>query len=377
MADEQTIKRILDAQKEVQAQVRAMEATSRSVQPMVESIKALEKIQGLEEMVRKASAFSTHFSSLMDQEWIKKAAVFEARFRLPEMPEIALIMKEWEASKSAMRVYENTFRLQEAIEKMQVPWLDMQEKMRSLTGFAELQNIGLALANIPAFDEKLAAALRVDLGDWRDNFSWPEEIGTDSEARSAFYESRGFNKELTDFPPRAFAQSLEIAGLRPAAPTLVTLYGDPLQAPAVEDKEDENVSPHTAYDWLFRLESQLRAFIDEVMTEAFGSNWPKHHLPPGLHEKWKEKKQKAETAGAKKSPIIAYADFTDYERIISRAYNWSDVFSKFYVRQEDVLESFRRLYPIRLSTMHARPITQDDELYLFVESRRLMSVIKR
>jgi hypothetical protein len=205
----------------------------------------------------------------------------------------------------------------------------------------------------------------------------PEEIGTDSEARSAFYESRGFNKELTDFPPRAFAQSLEIAGLRPAPPTLVTLYGDPLEAPAAEDKEDEHVSPHTAYDWLYRLESQLRAFIDDVMTQAFGVTWPKHRLPAGLYEKWKEKKQKAENAGGKKLPFIAYADFTDYERIISRADNWSDVFSKFYVRQEDVLESFRRLYPIRLSTMHARPITQDDELYLFVESRRLMSVIKR
>jgi hypothetical protein len=218
--------------------------------------------------------------------------------------------------------------------------------------------------------------LRVDLGDWRDSFSWPEEIGTDSEARSAFYENRGFNKALTDFPPPAFAQSLEIAGLRPASPTLVTLYGDPLEPPNAAGI-DEHVPPHTAYDWLYRLESELRAFIDEEMTEAFGNNWPKQRLPSGLYEKWKEKKEKAETAGGRKSPIIAYADFTDYERIISRSDNWSDVFSKFYGRQEDVLESFRRLYPIRLCTMHARPITQDDELYLFVESRRLMSVIKR
>jgi hypothetical protein len=51
------------------------------------------------------------------------------------------------------------------------------------------------------------------------------------------------------------------------------------------------------------------------------------------------------------------------------------VFEPFFRRLEDVRESFQRLHPIRLDTMHARPITQDDELLLYVEARRLARVM--
>src|SRR5687768_8923575 len=47
----------------------------------------------------------------------------------------------------------------------------------------------------------------------------------------------------------------------------------------------------------------------------------------------------------------------------------------FFGRPESVRESFQRLYPIRLDTMHARPITQDDELLLYVETRRLVKIL--
>jgi hypothetical protein len=40
-----------------------------------------------------------------------------------------------------------------------------------------------------------------------------------------------------------------------------------------------------------------------------------------------------------------------------------------------VRESFQRLYPIRLDTMHARVIARDDELLLYVETRRLMKAV--
>jgi hypothetical protein len=42
-----------------------------------------------------------------------------------------------------------------------------------------------------------------------------------------------------------------------------------------------------------------------------------------------------------------------------------------------VIKSLQRLYPIRLDTMHARLVTQDDELFLRVEVRRLVKVIAK
>jgi hypothetical protein len=69
-------------------------------------------------------------------------------------------------------------------------------------------------------------------------------------------------------------------------------------------------------------------------------------------------------------------DFTDYELIICKRDNWREVFGVFFDRPENVRESFQRLYPIRLDTMHARPITHDDQLLLYVETRRLLKVIR-
>ena len=55
--------------------------------------------------------------------------------------------------------------------------------------------------------------------------------------------------------------------------------------------------------------------------------------------------------------------------------NWRQFFSPFFDRPESVRELFQRLHPIRVDTMHARPITQDDEFLLYVETKRLMKRI--
>ena len=105
------------------------------------------------------------------------------------------------------------------------------------------------------------------------------------------------------------------------------------------------------------------------MTAAFGAQWPRRQLPNGRYEEWVSKKGAATRAGAPSRPLIAYADFTDYVLIICKRDNWEQVFSPFFHRPENVRESFQRLHPIRLDTMHARPITQDDEFCSMSRSR--------
>lgn len=46
------------------------------------------------------------------------------------------------------------------------------------------------------------------------------------------------------------------------------------------------------------------------------------------------------------------------------------------MRKEDVQESFRRLGPIRISTMHARLVLKEDLLLMASESTRLLNAIK-
>ena len=303
-------------------------------------------------------------------------AAYEARFRLPDLAkevrlltdiptEISEILKRYEIEESS---------LSRAMGSMRTAWLDMEEEMRSIGGMTALQGIGNAVRSMPAFGHELNAALRMDLGDWRDPITWHREILTDLGARSDRYVELGFNPALTDFPAPAFKESLGVAGLDQERPGLVTFYGEPVVAPDEEEEEDGLSRTNTAHDWLQRLETHMRRFIDEEMTKACGPDWPKQRLPAGLYDQWKEKQRRARQRGSRECALICYADFTDYMPVIGRRDNWK-VFEPFFRRLEDVRESFQRLHPIRLDTMHARPITQDDELLLYVEVRRLVRVM--
>lgn len=108
------------------------------------------------------------------------------------------------------------------------------------------------------------------------------------------------------------------------------------------------------------------------MTASFGKSWIKHRVPGPMRQRWCEKHESSRDEGEPERPLIAYADFTDYEPIIVRGDNWKQVFAPIFRRKTLVQESLQRLYPIRVCTMHARFITQDDELYLLAETRRIL-----
>ena len=348
----------------------------------------LEGIKGYETLMRSAAGpladlrragLFDHTSPLARELDVVRRAMsdWQARFHLPQIAEAMRLMADFNASPASealKRYAELNFNLQRAIESMRTPWVDLQQSFRSMSGFAALQGIGHALSQMPSFGDQLASALRVDLGDWRDTITWPKEIFADLGARADFYTKLGFNTAITDFPPPAFEESLDIAELRREPPPLVEYYGSPVPISDDDGIEEGLIRTNFAHDWLLRLETQIRRFIDELMTSTFGQDWPKHRLPNGLYNEWQSRKQNAQQNGAKEHALIAYADFTDYERVICKRDNWR-VFAPFLRRQESVRESFQRLYPVRLDTMHARPITQDDELLLYVEARRLMNSI--
>jgi hypothetical protein len=300
---------------------------------------------------------------------------FQDRFRLPEIQEATRLFKQFEESPalSAMRrLYDDTESARRALEAMRTPWV--QDHFRSIGGFVELQRIGLALSNVPAFEAALTDRLRVDLGDWRLPIDWPKHIFTDIAARRDFYVARGLDIRLTDFPSPAFGQSVALAGLAISPPALLERYGpSATEAKGAEEAGFERTN--VAHDRLQRFETQIRRFIDARMRAAFGDNWIKHRVPGEIRQRWMDKKQKALDRREAEWPLIAYADFADYIPIITRKDNWHVVFKDVFGRSESVTESFQRLYPIRICTMHARLITQDDELYLLVETKRILTAI--
>ena len=303
-------------------------------------------------------------------------ANIENHFRLPQMAELPKLFREFESGNAAnaiKRYREEWSELRRAMESMHTPWLDIGNKRASITGFVELQCIGHALRTRSTFDSLLADALRVDLGDWRDKINWPADIFVNPSARTSFYVERGFDPGLTAFPPEAFEESISIAGLKELPPPLVQAYN--FEPEVGEDEEVAFRRTNKAHDRLQRFETQLRRFIDERMKAAFGENWIKPHVPSEIRKNWLEKWQRARDSGRPEWPLIAYADFTDYLPIITRRDNWEKVFKPVFKRSIFVQESFQRLYPIRICTMHAQPITQDDKLYLYVETKRILDAI--
>ena len=305
------------------------------------------------------------------------ASELNQRYRLPEVvetlrhlqsPELQAIWKTLDRSKA------HTATLQRAAASLTAPWVNTADALRSISGFCELHGIGHQLRDMAAFDPGTADRLRLVLGDWRDPVEWPVPIFSDPVARSDFYLDRGLDPALTEFPATAFEQIATSAGLKDPPPSLLSDYSRD-----TDDKdEDEEVAferTNAAHDRLQRFETHMRRFIERTMIAAFGHDWIRQRVPPAIREAWSAKREKAKDSGELERPFIAYADFTDYEQIILRKDNWGELFADIFKRPTMVQESFQRLYPIRICTMHARIVTQDDELYLYVETKRLLAAI--
>lgn len=373
--------------------LETQEKLLRQYEPILREMKIIEDLNRHQELMRVAcgpledirrnislhqlsqSQLGGEITQIRDQ-----MLAIEKQFYLPEISEAAKLLHE--RANSLSNVVDQYWKqesayqrsIESAMKSIDTPWLDTVNELNSINGFTRLQGIGYALHTMPTFDSNLAANLRIDLGDWREKIIYPPQIFTDPLTRNSFYAERGFNLDLTTFPNNAFEQIVTTAGLRETVP-VDDAYDF---KPKLEETEKEADFERTnkAHDSLQRFETQIRKFIDEQMTEVFGPNWIKHQIDGQMRKQWLEKQEKAEANGEREWPLIAYADFTDYVKIITQKNNWQEVFEEIFDRKESVQESFQRLYPIRICTMHARLITQDDELYLRVETKRILKAIR-
>ena len=301
---------------------------------------------------------------------------FEERFRLPLQDELSRIEEILTPNWSPLAL-ETINKIAADFELIRQPWIDTENFARSIAGFAELHALGDAFRTMEPFSAKLTSVLREDLGDWRHITSFPENIYDDPMVRSDFYENLGMNKALTAFPWGTFNHLVDVSQFRlPTMPPRIKAYTTGQQ----DEGKDVDPDLHRnkeAYTLLLNFETQIRHFIDKEMTRAFGTSWTKHRVHGNLTKEWKEKREKAQDNGEEASPLIAYSDFGDYIQIIIRNDNWQDVFKPLFKNKESVKESFRRLHPIRICTMHSRIITPDDELFLLAETRRILKAIKK
>lgn len=306
-------------------------------------------------------------------------AAYAASYKLPEVSEVSRLYADAMRGAGIGQSLANITsagQLDRALREMSRPWMSEIDPVRSVRGFIEMQGLGGLLSRVAQFSVEASAAYRSVLGDWRDTALFSSSMFSDIEQRAALYRSLGFDSALTDMPDDAFAQSVRVARIDTERPAMISIFAPPVAPSDDDEQEDGFARTNNAHDWLQRFETQVRRFIAEQMRAAFGEDWPKHRLPNGMYERW-DAKRKAAGHRAEAIPLVAFADFTDYLPIIEKRDNWREVFKVFFERPEGVRESFQRLYPIRIDTMHARLITSEDEVFLYVEVRRIVRAITR
>lgn len=266
-----------------------------------------------------------------------------------------------------------TVAVARSIADMNVPWSHISDAGRSIQAFKTLHNFGTVFDNGLAFESRVTKAVRESLGDWRGSLALPASILGNPVARDEFYVEQGFDEQLADFPDEAFDEVLIRTGLRDAD------YKHP--ANDAEDEDNDEVERvlfrrlSEGQSIITRLEYKTRKFINYVMTEKYGENWPKHKAGQHLYQEWTFKRESSLKKGHAAKPLIYYADMTDYERVICKKDNWKEVFEAYFHRLSNVQEAFNRIGPARVELMHIRGLTRTDILYLQIEASRFIDTM--
>ncbi|MDP3746498.1 MAG: Swt1 family HEPN domain-containing protein [Phenylobacterium sp.] len=256
-------------------------------------------------------------------------------------------------------------------EALQTPWLHNQHALASARSMADLQMLGLAARDAP-FAATAVETLRSHLGDWRDPLTI-DPLWVEAPRRLELYAQLGLDRGLADFPAPAFERGLGLAGF----PGASVDDADEADEGAADGLGPDHDRAREAFPVLQHFEVAVRRFIATAMKAAYGPGWAQTHVPANMREAWEQKRSVAERDGAPPRPLSDYADFTDHKAIIERGENWRTVFKPVFGRAEDVRESFQRLFPVRIATMHAHGLTQEDVLLLRVETGRILRAIRR
>lgn len=160
----------------------------------------------------KARSISAYVATMADQ--VRLSSELAIDFRRPASNELALLYSS--ITPASARVTDMVSahlglgtQVHDAIAAMKSPWVHAQDALASMTSIAEIHSMGALLKSpVGAYEDLVANALRLDLGDWRQSIKIPDAVFEDPRARAAFYVEQGFDARLTELPDEAFDESV-------------------------------------------------------------------------------------------------------------------------------------------------------------------------
>lgn len=192
-----------------------------------------------------------------------------------------------------------------------------------------------------------------------------ESVAEGIDDREAQYDEAGRAPGLVAFPASAFDGVIVASGFmlelpRPPTPQPIANF---------EPVSDDDIH----YRVLKDLENHLRLFVSGRLA-AVEPRWEKQRVPGYIFKRWKERQAEARDEGRPVFAPIYYSDLGDLGQIMIGGLNWP-IFSPFFEGRDGLLESLRRLTPIRNAVAHGRPLGPSDVLFIVAEGLRLMRAI--
>ncbi|MCG2583910.1 Swt1 family HEPN domain-containing protein [Massilia sp. TS11] len=247
--------------------------------------------------------------------------------------------------------------------------LERERFAQRVLGATELTVMAQGVARLAPFLESVSTLMRAELGDFSSWTDWSVFATADGAERSAIYSEQGFSPALSSVPADEVADVL----LSEKPDSGLVRLDSPLPVELFLRAKDDDERMVLANKCLKALELELRAFIEREMRRVFGANWMKTHLSQKLILGWKEKAEiEAKNLGRPPAPLMDYADFTEYEVIITGNAAWEKVFKRHFRVKEDVKAAFYRLRPLRVATAHHRILLNEEVAILAFEGTRLM-----
>lgn len=234
-------------------------------------------------------------------------------------------------------------------------WVDVGNPRQSVSAYVDARALATIVHDGPPQSRAVVAAVREELGDYRETDPVPEVVAADPVLRSAFRLEVGFNADLSTLPPAILA-------------TIFSPFGGGIERDIEADPEALESAVHQRAR---RLELKLRRFIEKKMAAKLGPKWSKQRVPGKTVTGWRARRQTDIDNGRTPSRLFDYAGFEDYRAIIEQKENWPEIFEPIFKVKTSILETLRRLSLIRNPDAHYRIVTIDDFLDLHTEGRRL------
>jgi len=155
--------------------------------------------------------------------------------------------------------------------------------------------------------------------------------------------------------------------------------GHPIAEELPKSTKTEQKTEELAYTTLRNLEKELRALIENKLPQHYGDNWWNAGIPQRVRKDCEEKKTRRETPYPWLSeadyPLICYAGFKDYWKIISQNENWDKIFKPVFLDVACLMSRLKELERIRNDIAHNREISPDDTMKLELYTRDIIRAI--